>query len=574
MLQKKRAAFLFDDSEFYRVNLNCKGDACFGYVNIDEKRTKGRVFVSPMHRLPFPDNRVKLVFLDFETVSKNKNLDSIFLELSRILIPNGILTIDNIRANEEVLDRLSKAGFSWIFRNSQKYLPVAHFVYSQKERFVKRRYFYATHSDDKLILSKDGKGERVLLGQFDFGADRFNEIRLLNVLEYVCPDNMEGFLMALLKALRNGARLEILVKDEAFIEDGKSLSFFDKANLAQYLTEAGFLFENIELKGEDIYARVRKKPSVNFIKDRPKRICAIGQYMMVRYNQLGFDWDGVPRAMDELGYDYILLEGLRNMAYKELHNAMFSYKPDYIFLMLKETLPILFDISEDLKKIGAKTIFWFTDPDEPWDVDLKGVLDFMFLSNTGQIESYKKAFNIDNIYFMAQPCTPSIMHYCKLPEIYDIGFTGALSNVVLHNTRRQVLMDLSSKYNVAIRNNMRNNVSEFYSQSKIVFGASDFKYDLYTSNRIFVAMSCARAYLTNKFPGIEKLVKNRHHVLWFEDYSEMASIVDYYLKHDLERCRIGENAARLVHSKHTYKERLKNIFDIVDGKTESFYGFI
>ncbi|MEK6732047.1 MAG: glycosyltransferase [Candidatus Omnitrophota bacterium] len=550
MIEKKKEALLFDDSMFYRINLNCRGDACYGYANIEDRRTKARVFVSPMHKLPFYDNKVKLIFVDFETIKNYKNLGRIFKEWSRILVPNGILSIDNIELNEDITGRLSILGFNQVFKgsNSQKYLPVAYFTYTPVKEFKEKT---------PPVLKPDS-----------------DKIELKNMIEYIRPDRLEEFLKEAKSGLKPGGRLELSIKNEVFMEGNKFISFFDKGNLAQFLTEAGFLFEKIELVDKNIEVIVKKKETLALKIEKPKRICAIGQYMMIRYNQLGFDWDGIPRAMDELGYDYILLEGMRNMDYKILHKAILAYGPDYILLVLKETLPILFDIAKDLKKMGTKTIFWFTDPDTPWQMDLNGILDYMFLSNTGQLEDYKKAFNIKNVYFMAQPCTPSIMHRCNLPEIYDVGFTGALSKDKLHDTRRKVVNDLSGKYNVAVRNNMRNHVSEFYSQSKIVFGASDFKYELYTSNRIFVAMSCQRLYLTNKFPGIERLFKNKEHLLWFENYSEAMDIVDYYLKHDSERNRIAENAARIAHAKHTYKERLKNIFDIVEGKTDNFYGFL
>ena len=117
MIQKKKGALLFDDSEFYRINLNCRGDAYFGYVNIEDRRTKARVFVSPMHSLPFSGSRVKLIFIDFETIHKRRNLDKIFAEFSRIIVPNGIVSFDNIRVNERILESLSKAGFKWVFKD-------------------------------------------------------------------------------------------------------------------------------------------------------------------------------------------------------------------------------------------------------------------------------------------------------------------------------------------------------------------------------------------------------------------------------------------------------------------------
>lgn len=570
---------LFDNSRFYRLNLNCRGNTYYGYVNIEETRTKFRVYVSPLHRLPFADNKVKSIFVDFEPMRTKKNLYGIFREWGRVIVPNGILMIDNIELSGDIERPLLKTGFVRVYFEFQKNLPCFFFIYNPPKNFYDIDGFYSSNNGNALFISKQEMpgSDKVRPEDLIFENEGFDEISIVNVLEYIAPESIQSFILKLKGFLKPGGALKVLVNNERFLEDGKYISFFDKASLAQYFTESGFLIEKIDMINDSINMYMRKKRPFSgavVAIQKPRRICAIGQYIMNRYNQLGFNWDGIPRAMDELEYDYMLLEGMRNMDNKILRKAILEYKPEYILLLLKENLPLLLDIAGDLKKIGTKTIFWFTDPDKAWQMDLNGVLDFMFLNNTGQIEDYKKCFNIKNVHFMAQPCTPSIMHKCNLPEIYDVGFAGALSKDRVHDTRRKVMSELSDKFKTAVTKHTRNNISEFYSQCKIVFGASDFKYELYTSNRIYVAMSCARLYLTNKFPGIERLFENKKHLLWFEDYNEVVPLAQYYLRHDNERNNIAMNAAKIVHAKHTYKERLKNIFDIVDGKTKDFYGFL
>jgi len=41
-----------------------------------------------------------------------------------------------------------------------------------------------------------------------------------------------------------------------------------------------------------------------------------------------------------------------------------------------------------------------------------------------------------------------------------------------------------------------------------------------------------------------------------------------------ERYRIRKNALELFHKKHTYINRIQNIFDIINNKTTEFYGFL
>jgi len=540
MIRKKKAGLLFDDSRFYRLNLNCRGDAYYSYVNIEDTRTKARVFVSALDRLPFKGKEVKFIIADFEAIDKKRyDMPKMFREWARVMVPNAILTLDNFGRDDRIIGLLKEADFELAADDWDKLLPVAHFLYSPEIGFA----------------DTDGAS-----------------------LEYMRPKAVFDYLSGLHKDLGPDDVKEIAVKNEALEENGKSLSFFDKANLVQILDWIGFFVENIETKNGTIAVKIKKKLkdiSANIKIEKKKKVCAIEQYLMFRYSHLGFDENGLPLAIEKLGYDCLPIEGMRNVDYKILQNAILSYKPDYIIFRLKEVIPVLFDIKSELKKIGTKVMFWFTDPTHPEpNLDLSDVVDVMFLSNRGQLDEYKKAYNLKRVYFMAQSCMPNAFHRIETPEIYDIGFTGALSKDPLHSTRRIALEKLSQKYKVEVRNNIRNNVAEFYSQSKLVFGASNFPYDCYTSNRFFVAMSCGSVYVTKRFSGIESLAANKKHLLWFEDYNEMLELADFYVKNDKERRKIGDNAQALARSKHTTAHRFRNMVDILEGKTEKFYGFL
>ena len=538
MIRKKKSRLLFDDSGFYRLNLNCRGDAYYGYVNIEDTRTKARVFVSALDKLPFADNEVKFIIADFEAIDKRRyHTGRMFKEWARVMVPNAILALDNFYYNESRGTELKNAGFELIFDDSKKLLPVAHFIYSPEAG----------------IDNRSG-------------------------LEYMRPKRAFDHLCRLYNEMGMGVSKEIAVKNEVLCEDGRFLSFFDKANFVHLLDKIGFFIDNIETRNGYINVKVSKKisdgmPGIKL--EKKKKICAIEQYLMLRYNHLGFDEDGLPHAIERLGYDCLPIEGMRNMDYKVIQKAILEYKPDYIFLRLKEVLPVLFDIRRDLKKTGTKVIFWFTDPTHPEKgLDLSDVVDIMFLSNAGQLDEYKKAYNLNRVYFMAQSYMPNVFHHIDIPEKYDIGFTGALSKDRLHSTRRMILDALSQKYTVKVRNNVRNNVAEFYSESRLVFGTSDFPYQYYTSNRFFIAMGCGSVYLTKKFPGIDKFVRNKEHVLWFDTDEEMLDLVDFYIKNDAARRKIGENAQKLAQEKHTCVHRVRNMIDIAEGKTEDFYGFL
>jgi GT2 family glycosyltransferase len=343
----------------------------------------------------------------------------------------------------------------------------------------------------------------------------------------------------------------------------------DKDLLAQMVNENGYFIDFLGPTGDLIDLKAKRMKI-----DSEKKICAIGQFMLLRYKQLGFDWDALPRAFEKLGMDYLLLETMRNIDHKKMRDVLVSFKPDYLVVVLKDNLPFVKDISQDLKAIGTKIIYWFCDPEHPKREDLSNVIDFMFLTNRGQIEEYKNAYHLKRIYYMPQGYDPYIQHRLNMKEVYDIGFSGAISNEPIHKTRRELIEAMSKKYHVKISNNIRNNIAEFYSQSKIVFGASDFDYELYTSNRFFVALGCGACYVTKRFKGIELLGENKKHLLWFETREELFDLLTYYLSHDLEREKIRQNAEKLALDKHVYVDRIRNVLDIVEGKTERFNGFI
>ncbi|MFH1479054.1 MAG: glycosyltransferase [Candidatus Omnitrophota bacterium] len=578
MIKRKIKGLVFDGSRFFRLNLNCRGDAYYGYVNIEDRRTKARVFVSLLHRLPFLDNTVKFIIADFETIEKRKkDWSRMFKEWSRVLVVNGILVLDNIFPKEDFLKMAEESGFIYLSDEQGQNLPVVSFINNKKTDFCEQNAFYYKIEDSRLEISSknDLFGSKIDINGLKDLKGEFNVIKIEKVLEYLAPEDILYFLNKVSKILKKDGLLELKVDNEIASDGNKNRSFFDKSNLSLLLTETGFAIERIEKVGF-LKASIRKKrvSSVNISSSSKRKVCFIEQFLIFRHNQLGFDNDAIARASEELGLDALLIEGMRNIDFDILKKAILLHKPEYLIVRLKEILPFISYIKGDLNKIGAKVAFWFCDPEHPEKNDLSGLVDYMFLSNRGQIDEYKRAYNLDRVYYMPQGYDHHILGMVDLPKQYDVGFVGALSAAPLHKTRRELIKDMADRYNVKIKNNIRNDISEFYSESKTIFGVSDFDYELYTSNRFFIALGCGACYVTKRFKGIELLVENKKHALYFEEKGELFSLLDYYLSHDNEREKIRKLAIELALKKHTYVHRIKNILDILDGKTEDFYGFL
>lgn len=580
IIRKKIRSLHFDDTGFLRINLGCEGKAFYSYINIDEKRTKKRVFVSSFARLPFKSESVKVIVLDHRSIKnrKAKNIEKIIKELSRIIVHAGILKIDSFEEGGEIERLLGGNGFVRIAKAYNRLYSAANFIFSPFRNVRKQGtdlYYETDNETINIDTGIGGKGRALYIEKLNSDIGMFNKIYVRRVLEFISPAEIEKFLVSIRDRMNENAALYVECLNEQIDSEGRPINFFDKANLMQIITELDFSVKKIESKEGLIYIEARKKTGSFAAPERKKRICAIGQYFMFRYNHLGFEWDSIPRALEQLGMDYLLIEGMRNQSIDEIGDAVLSFRPDYILVILKETMPIVYKIRTQLKEIGTKVIFWFMDPVYPKEEDLGGIVDFMFLSNRGQIGEYKKIYHLDNVFYMPQSIGEYAMYRRDyLKEIYDIGFSGAISREPLHRTRSELMKKLKGRYNVKIRNDVRNNIAEFYSQAKIVFGVSDFDYELYTSNRFFVALGCGACYLTKKFEGIELLARNKEHILWFESEEELYDIIDFYLSHDKERNEIRQNAQSLAHDKHTCINRVRNILDIVEGKTESFYGFL
>ncbi len=113
-------------------------------------------------------------------------------------------------------------------------------------------------------------------------------------------------------------------------------------------------------------------------------------------------------------------------------------------------------------------------------------------------------------------------------------------------------------------------------QSKIIFAGDPYFKDLelYASNRPYIALACGSCVITNYFKGLEKLAVNQKHLLWYNSMEELKQLLDKYLSNNELREEIRQNAEKLAREKHNYIARISNMIDIINQKTEDFYGFV
>jgi len=59
--------------------------------------------------------------------------------------------------------------------------------------------------------------------------------------------------------------------------------------------------------------------------------------------------------------------------------------------------------------------------------------------------------------------------------------------------------------------------------------------------------------------GLETLYQNHEHVVWFHDEAEALELIEYYLAHEPARQKIARQGQQLVHEKHLYPHRIREM---------------
>jgi spore maturation protein CgeB len=81
--------------------------------------------------------------------------------------------------------------------------------------------------------------------------------------------------------------------------------------------------------------------------------------------------------------------------------------------------------------------------------------------------------------------------------------------------------------------------------------------------RFFEALSIGRLLLSDKVDGQDELATDGEHYVSFSDWEDLDRKIEYYLKNETEREKIARAGADYVRIKHTYKDRLQMILEVM-----------
>ena len=418
---------------------------------------------------------------------------------------------------------------------------------------------------DKLSLLKD-----VNNGYFD-------GVIVANFLEFNNYSMYKAIFDELRRILKPNKQILLIVPEKNNYILRETATCFNKGILTQILDKENFSIEWINLNSSFKMLQILLLNQFeNPIEKKATKVCLLGNYTL-RYTHLNSSWwDGQVRAFEKLGYDLLILD-IKDHSFNYLLKSIRLFNPDILWIAGKIVIEFLKENADYFRSSKTTVVYWFWDVRTPIKFDFKGIIDYMFISSVGEIPLYKKFYNLDKIYFMPALITPQILHRNKfIMEEFDIGFTGLLDHSKYHKKRTEIVNYLKEHFQVKIVKNIFNNLPEFYSKCKIVFGGTpDLKnLELYSSNRLYLALSCGCCYITNYFSGLEKLATNEKHLLWYENKKDLLQKIEKYLNSYELRNEIKNNAENLARLKHNYILRINNMLDIINHDTKEFYSFL
>lgn len=186
--------------------------------------------------------------------------------------------------------------------------------------------------------------------------------------------------------------------------------------------------------------------------------------------------------------------------------------------------------------------------------------DYVFCAQREGAERLKKETGVPAIW-VPLGCDPEIHKKLDAEKRFDLAFVGTDGK---KNPRVELLKVLARRYpNSFIGKADFRLMPNIYGSAKIGFNYS-IKNDI--NMRIFEVMSCGTMLITNhiKDNGFEELFKPEEHLVIYKNRGELLELINYYLSHDRERDEIARRGHELAISKHTYRDRVREILSSIE----------
>ncbi len=191
--------------------------------------------------------------------------------------------------------------------------------------------------------------------------------------------------------------------------------------------------------------------------------------------------------------------------------------------------------------------------------------DIVFLAQKEYVSMFQ-SLGIKNVHWLPLACDPEIHGKVDSEKIFEVGFVGSIT--AGHIRRKQLLQDISKKFDLFIDRKFMRDMAHIFSQSRIVFNEA-INRDL--NMRVFEALCSGSLLVTDEAPGsgLTELFQDGKHLAVYND-SSLLDTIQYYLDHSEERERIAKAGRQEVLTKHTYGHRVLEMNRIISNFLNEF----
>jgi len=265
---------------------------------------------------------------------------------------------------------------------------------------------------------------------------------------------------------------------------------------------------------------------------------------------------------------------------KEIIENVEDWQPDLVFMQIQSKGAIDAGVVTWIRNRGATVVNWSGDVREPipkFYSDIGVALDWLLLTNETWVETLRSQGI--NAAYLQIGFNQEIFHpWGKSLPVEPVVFLGnyyGSSTFSMSKKRLEMVRHLGQRYYLGIYGNgwpagTRPHAqqdwqeeAQCYRGCKIAIGMNQVELGRYTSDRLFRAMGSGAFYLAHYYPGIEKDFERGVHLDWWHDLDELCVKLDYYLEHDDERHKIAAAGSELVHTRHTWLDRMAELRKIL-----------
>ena len=264
------------------------------------------------------------------------------------------------------------------------------------------------------------------------------------------------------------------------------------------------------------------------------------------------------------------------------------FQPEMVLIHANDVLTETFEAVVPRQRTALFTPDCWSLPLERKTLALARRVDLLLTVAPGQIPDFLAA-GVRRAEFLAEACDPEAHHPVARPrarfasDVAFIGKTDAGSPRVA--ARAALVAKVCRRFDTRVYGRgweplgitpRRQDVypreyREICSAAKIVLGR-DWTTDCagYTSNRTWFTLGCGGFLLTSHSPGLEALVANHRHLVWYRSDDECLELIEYYLARPAERRRIAEAGRAYALAHRSYRHFARDLLAHVEGKTPAF----